>query len=269
MKFVVSKKTFVGVLLSTLMVSASASAQKAASPKDAKDIVKAVIEKGAFGFKQGTATLEMTITKKSGSQKSNTLAVKALKNEAGLLRSLMTFEKPVVGAGMAFLVRENKDALPDQYVYVPAAKVVRQISAGKANGSFFGSDFTYGDLMPLPENQQKNIELKRLADAKVGGQDTYVVEMVPKIEGSPYKKLAVYVHQTHLVPLKIEFFENDKAPLKTLTTKKLQKVGSDYLPVDIEMVNHKKGSSTRLKVTTLDPNAKLSEADFTQEAMRR
>jgi len=241
------------------------------APKDnrsAEDIVKAVAEKGAFGFKQGSAQIEMKVTKKSGSIKSNTMTVKAMRSD-GLLRSMVRFDKPVKIAGMSFLVRQKKDALPDQYVYIPAAKVVRRIAAGNAGSSFFGSDFTYGDLMPLPTSQADKVSLKRLPDALVGGQPVNVVEITPKVEGSPYGKLVVSVHSQKLTPLKIEFFDPKMAPLKTLSTKKLKKIDEELIPVEMEMVNLQKGSKTLIRILEMNPKAELSDSDFTEEAMQR
>jgi hypothetical protein len=241
----------------------------AAAELTAEQIVDKAMNRGSVGFAQGTATLEMAITDPRGDKKVNTIEIKAMRNEDKLLRSLVRFTKPAKIAGVSFLVREKKDQLPDQYVFVPAAKVVRRVAAGNAGSSFFGSDFTYGDLMPLPASQMGNLGLKKLADAEVGGQPVHVLEIEPKIEGSPYGKLVVHVHRKHMVPLKIEFFDPAKKALKTLTTKRLKKIDKELVPVELEMKNVQKGSGTVLKLLKINPKAKLSDADFTEEAMQR
>ena len=257
-------------LLGGLAAAPGAHAAAPAPPEpSAEEIVNKALNKGAVGFKTGKATLTMTIVSAKGESKERTLDIKAHRGEDGLLRSLVRFTKPAEVNGIAFLVHEKKDALPDQYVFVPAAKVVRRVAAGNASSSFFGSDFTFGDLMPLPVSQKDKIQIVKKADGEVGKQPVYIIEITPKIEGSPYGHLVVYVQKDLLVPLKIEFFDPAQKPLKTLQVKRLKKVeGGDTVPVELEM-KAASGSHTELVVTDLDPKAKLSDADFTEEAMQR
>lgn len=253
----------------TLGATSLAPAAQAGELSAEQIIEKALGQGAAVAFQQGTARLSMTVVNPRGEAKQRSLAIKAMKGEGGLLRSLVRFEKPADVAGITFLVREKKDALPDQYVYVPAAKVVRRIAAGNAGSSFFGSDFTFGDLMPLPMSQRDKVKIQRLPDDTVGKQPTYVVEAVPMIEGSPYSKLVVHVDQKRLVPLRIQFFDPAGKELKLLTVRKLKKINGEVVPVDVEMKNLQTGSRTQLEIEDPEPNAVLSEADFTEEAMQR
>lgn len=268
----VSHALFASVLASACaltLLPGAAFAQKKTEGVTAEQILDKALAKSQVGFQQGTATLEMKIVSPRGEAKSRTLQVKAMRGEGGLLRSLVRFQKPAEVAGIAFLVREKKGTLPDQYVYVPAAKVVRQIAAGNASSSFFGSDFTYADLMPLPASERDKVKLTRLADSDVGGQPVYVVEAMPQFEGSPYSKLVTYVHTDHLVPLKVEFYDPQGKALKVLSVKKLMKVKDELVPVELVMTNVQQNSRTEISIVNPDPDAKLSEADFTEEAMQR
>lgn len=259
----------------SLFGAAPAAAQKSAPAAPAGDlsadeIVEKALGKGAVGFRQGTATIKMTIVSAKGEAKERTLDVKAMRGEDGMLKSMVKFSKPADVNGTAFLVVEKKDALPDQYVYVPKAKVVRRIAAGNASSTFFGSDFTYGDLMPLPMSEKDKVAIEKLADGDVGGQPVYVLQLTPKIDGAPYGKVIAHVHKELLVPVKIEFFDNKQAPLKTLRVKKLQKIkgSNEQVPVEVEMKANN-GARTELVLENVDPNAKLLESDFTEEAMQR
>jgi hypothetical protein len=246
----------------------------------AEEIVEKALSKGAVGFKQGTASIHMTLYSPKGEAKPRSLEIKAMRGQDGLLRSMVRFTKPADVNGTSFLVVEKKDALPDQYVYVPKAKVVRRIAAGNASSSFFGSDFTYADLMPLPMSEKDKVSIERMPDGVLGGspaqdgkpevkgQPVYVIAVTPKIEGAPYGKLIAHIHKDLLVPLKIEFFDAQKNPLKTLRVKKLQKVNGEQVPVEVEM-KAETGARTELTLEKVEPNAALTEADFTEEAMQR
>ncbi len=262
---------------SCLAVSAALAAAEGEAPVrvaqadkiSADDIINKALEKGNVGFSQGTATLKMDITNARGEVKSRTLDLRAMKDDAGLVRSLVKFTKPAEVAGISFLVLEKKDALPDQYVYVPAAKVVRRVAAGNSSSSFFGSDFAFVDLMPLPPSERDKVAVTRLPDQKVGGQLAFVIEAIPKVEGAPYGKLVTYVHQKHLIPLKIDFFDDKMKPLKVLKVRKLKKLQGELVPIELVMRNVQVGSQTLLTIKNPNPKAKLSPSDFTEEAMQR
>jgi hypothetical protein len=243
-------------------------AAKPAQELTADEIVDKALGKGAVGFKQGSATIRMTIVSAKGEAKERTLELKAMRGEGAMLKTLVKFTKPADVNGTAFLVVEKKDALPDQYVYVPKSKVVRRIAAGNASSTFFGSDFTYGDLMPLPTSDKGKIQIEKLPDGDVGGQPVYVLSITPKIDGAPYGKVIAHVHKEHLVPLKVEFFDQKQLPMKALRVKKLQKVDNEQVPVELEM-KATSGARTELVLERVEPHAQLLESDFTEEAMQR
>ncbi|MFH1807758.1 MAG: outer membrane lipoprotein-sorting protein [Pseudomonadota bacterium] len=253
-------------LATTLLVGAAPA--KAPVPEmDAATILKKAMARNLFGL-TGTANASMEVHTTRGEVKNRDLAVKLMRSEAGLQRALVSFRSPVEVAGTAFLVVERPEGPPDQYLYLPALKKVRRIAAGQATDSFMGSDFTFLDLSPLPQGNSGEIEFKRLEDATVGGQPAYVIEALSKIPGSPYSRVLTSIHREHLVPLKIEFFDQSGKPLKVLTMKKLKKIDGKLIPVELEMKNQQKNSWTVLGLTELDLKAKPSEADFTPEAMQ-
>lgn len=264
------RRALVALLALAPVLPLAAAPSARAEELSAQQIVdKALSQGAAVAFQQGTAKLTMTIVSARGEAKRRSLEVRAMRGPDGLLRSLVKFTKPADVAGIAFLVREKQNALPDQYVYVPAAKVVRRVAAGNAGSSFFSSDFTFGDLMPLPASERDKVKITRLEDGTVGKQPTYVIEAVPMVEGSPYSKLVVYVDQKRLTPLKIDFYDPAGKELKTLTVRKLKKVKGELVPVDVVMKNAQTGSRTELVIDDPNPEAKLSDADFTEEAMQR
>lgn len=257
------------LLACALALCVSAHAQKGSVKElTAEEIVQKALDKGAIGFRQGTAAIRMTIVSAKGEAKERSLEIKAWRGEDRLLKSMVKFTKPADVNGTSFLVVEKQDALPDQYVYVPKSKVVRRIAAGNASSTFFGSDFTYGDLMPLPMSEKDKVGIEKLADDEVGGQPVYVIVITPKIQGAPYGKVIAYVHKEFLVPLKIEFFDSAQQQIKTLRVKKLQKINNEQVPVELEM-KASSGARTELVLESVDPQAKLLESDFTEEAMRR
>jgi len=249
-------------LLATLAAAPSAPA----ADLDAATIVRKAMARNLFGL-TGTAHAAMLIHTSRGEEKTRDLDVKMMRNKAGLQRALVSFRSPVEVAGTAFLVRERHEGPPDQYLFLPALKKVRRIAAGQATDSFMGSDFTYLDLSPLPQGSEGDVEYRKLADQDVGGQPAYVIEAIAKIPGSPYSKVITAIHREHLVPLRIEFFDQLGKSFKVLRMKKLKKVEGVLIPVELEMKNAQKKSWTILSLNELNTKAKLSEEEFTPEAL--
>ena len=264
-----SSKTY-GFLSVSLMALLSTTVSMEAHAKElsAEEIIKKATQSGSVSFQEGQAEIEMEITQASGRVRKNTMILKMRKSLAGLSQTMVRFEKPAAVKGTSFLVRERKGQLPDQFVFVPATKVVRRIAAGNSTRSFFGSDFSYADLMPMPKEDQEKGKVERLADAKVGGQSAFTIQMKLPPE-APYGKVLFYVHQKHLIPIKVSFFDKKEQVLKELVMKKLKKIEGQLVPVEMVMKNVQKGSQTVLRLNQIDSKAKLTDADFTEAAMKQ
>jgi hypothetical protein len=253
--------------LAPLLASLAATPTPSPSAElDAATIVKKAMARNLFGL-SGTAHATMVIHTQRGEEKTRDLDVKLMRNAAGLQRALISFRSPVEVAGTAFLVLERPEGNPDQYLFLPALKKVRRIAAGQATDSFMGSDFTYLDLSPLPQGSANQVEYKKLANQDVGGQPAFVIEAIAKIPGSPYSKVITSIHRDHLVPLRIEFFDQLGKPLKVVMMKKLKKVEGKLIPVEMEMRNQQKNSWTTLALNELNLKIKLSEEEFTPESL--
>ena len=91
----------------------------------------------------------------------------------------------------------------------------------------------------MPQKEQEKGQIKRLDDEKVGGQATYVIQMGMPAE-APYGKVLFYVHQKHLLPVKVAFFDKQQKVLKELLMKKLKKIEGQLVPVEMVMKMYKK-----------------------------
>lgn len=251
------------------LVSAAPAAASAGETMTAEQILDKALESGAIGFSKGTAQLDMLIKDAKGKGKQRTMDVKAMTDDDGMLKIMLKFTRPAEVAGMGFLVLQNKDALADQFIYMPAARVTKRVSTGQATGSLFGSDFAYIDLMPLNPTEREAAKMTRLDDAKVAGRRAYVISTEIDVVGSPYSKLITYVDAAHLVPLRIEFFDPDGKPLKTLKVKALKKVEKRLIPTKLTMSNVQRGTETVVQVRDIKPDAPLGPSDFTEEALQR
>lgn len=261
----------ISAFLLTLMgtgIPCAALVLKAEKNLSATEILAAIDQSSFVDASHLTAEVEMIIRKKGRADKIRTFQVKTQK-KGKLVNYLIQFLSPKGIRGSAFMARGNLDGLPDQYLYLPATKMVRKVAGGNALSSFFGSDFSYGDLLPMPDSAKNDIKLNRLSDATVGKELVYRIELVPKMAGSPYGKLILSLSQLSKMPMMIQYFDNEMKAEKTMTIEKTELIGGKRIPNHIRMVSQKKPQSTDLLLKNINPEAKTQDADFTQSAMKR
>lgn len=257
----------ISLLVGLILVGLPLSAVEVSKKPTADEIAKDAFERAFVGLQKGTATIQMDITPETS--KSRTLSFKAMHTTDGLLRYLIKVVKPASLAGMSYLALQKKDGFPDQYMYTPSDKVVSQVAAGKGTSSFFGSpNITYADLGAYANGDKEKVELKLLDDTKIKGEDCYVLQITIKDTRSPYSQIIGNVRKSDRIPVEMSFYDQSKALLKTLTVLELGKVASASVPVKLEMKSVS-GSKTVLTIINSKPDARLSDSDFTTDAMQR
>jgi len=254
-----------------LIAAISLSFSVHAAPKEARPTPDELMSKsfgGTFaGLLKGYAEIRMVITSPTGVTTDRTLSFRSMRTQGDLLLYLLRFENPADIRGTAFLVREQKGSFPQQYVYLPAAKQVNQVAAGKGTASFFGSDFLYADLWPITDNQKGDVKLSALDDKEVDGKKCYVVEAKINRTDSPYSRIVAYILQDKQQAIQVDFFGPDSKPLKTMKVLKFGEADGKPVPFEIEMKSTR-GSVTKVSVTKLDPKKKFKEDEyFTKSAL--
>jgi hypothetical protein len=258
---------------------------------DDKGPTPEALAKNAFGasfagLTKGSAEMRMVITK-GNTVIDRTISFKSMR-EGKLLRYLVTFDSPPDERGTAFLVREKEKDFPEQYIWLPATKTLTQATAGKAVGSFFGSDFINADLEPYPEGKNDKVKLTRLPDRTVGqeievsyleagqkkvrkitsDQKSYVLRVAISDPQSPYSRIEAVILAKEMLAAQVDFFDPKGNPLKTMKVRKLSDVEGSLVPVDFVMQSAA-GSKTEITVSKIKPNATFDKEEFTKEALRR
>jgi outer membrane lipoprotein-sorting protein len=186
---------------------------------------------------------------------------------------LMRFTQPEDIKSTAFLQIENSAGDDDIWVYLPALAKVRRLVSSNKKDSFFGTDFSYGDVLP-PSVSKYRHTLK--GDEAIDGQDCYVVESVPvddKVrDDNGYARKVSWIDKKDFLERKVLFYGADGKLLKTETSSQhtlLDPQKQRWIPQVREMVNHETGHRTvyRFERLTLVPS--LSEKLFTTRSLER
>jgi outer membrane lipoprotein-sorting protein len=187
-------------------------------------------------------------------------------------RSALFFEAPAEVRGVGVLQWADPHAKDEQWLFLPALKRVRQISAAAKHESFVGTDFSYDDLAVISEItdwSEADATTKLLRDEPLDGKSCHVIEFTPAGKDVDYGKIVVWLTADDLVLLKLEMYDKGNKLEKVLTLSDVRAVGSIPTPFRWEMKNEQNGSHTAVEFTEIKYDTGLSDDMFTQRALER
>ena len=224
------------------------------------------------GYDDTAQTIKQTVRvnylKKGRLIKSTTLT-RHLKKYPDAEKTFLTFIEPADVAGVSFLnIRypgTEKDE--DQWLYLPALKRVRRISASAKNTYFMGTEFSYEDMAGSTKAEDDTHEL--IGSAAINGRDCYKMRCVPKDQNSMYSKKINYVDKEKLIQQKVEYYDKDGAMLKTLTLLEWGKSDNIWVIKKNEMNNVQKDRSTIIEILDHAYNVPIDDDLFTQRMLKK
>ena len=219
------------------------------------------------GFGDFTAQMTMVLRDRQGQESVRQIRFKVLEVPGDGDKSLFVFDQPRDVQGTALLTHAHINTQDDQWLYLPALKRVKRISASRRSGSFMGSEFSYED-MSSPEVEEYTY--KYLGDEACGELTCTVIEQFPLDEKSGYSRKVIWQDTGELRTWKMELYDRRGSHLKTLTLSGYQQYLDQYWRADEQiMVNHLTGASTVLRWADFRFRTNLDEDEFTQTALRR
>lgn len=233
------------------------------------------IAKKHFAVKKADDTkadATMTLVAKSGSQKVRKLQINYKETVKGK-NAFLVFSSPADIAGTKFLTLANKGSDSDQRLYLPGLKNTRKISSSGKDGEFVNSDFYFYDMEDRyyeDYNYTFMSENEALPDAAFAGMKFFKVSMTPKATNSPYVKTVAWVNMSNYLIYQMQCFDKkDGALLKTIKFVKIPTIKGVYVPTDVVVVNHKKGTKTMLSMSNVQVNIGLKDDVFSVQNLEQ
>ena len=219
------------------------------------------------GFGDFTAGMTMVLRDRHGRESVRQMRFKVLEVAGDGDKSLFVFDQPKDVQGTALLSHAHVNSPDDQWLYLPALKRVKRISASTRSGSFMGSEFSYEDMTA---QEVEEYSYRYLRDEPCGELTCTVNEQVPLDEKSGYSRKVVWQDTDELRVWKMELYDRGASHLKTLTFASYQQYLDQYWRAGEQtMVNHLTGASTVLNWTDFRFRTQLDDREFTQTALRR
>ena len=192
----------------------------------------------------------------------------AQRNQKGLIR----FVAPADVRGTALLSIEHGDREDDQWLYLPALRKSRRISAANKSDSFVGSDFAYEDLGAEELDQH---DYRLLREDTLEGTAVYVIEATPnsdqRRQESGYSRREMFVRTDNAAIVRIDYYDRQKELLKVFRAREIQQVPSTktWRARTIEMVNQKSGHTTVIVYGEFLINKGVSDDTFSIRELER
>lgn len=190
-------------------------------------------------------------------------------------RTAIFYQTPSNVKGTAFLVYDYPEAKldDDQWLYLPALRKTRRISASNRGDYFLGTDFTYEDIKLESKLSTEDYNYKTVGKEVIDGHEVYVVEATPidaeTAKELGYSKTKAWVDAKNWMIRKGEFWDVAGNHLKTTYIKDIRLVQNIWTGHSVEIENHKTGHKTKFSFSEVDYTTVIDEDFFTQQTLVR
>ena len=190
-------------------------------------------------------------------------------------RTAIFYETPSNVKGTAFLVYDypNADVNDDQWLYLPALRKTRRISASNRGDYFLGTDFTYEDIKLESKLSVEDYNFQTIGKEVIDGHEVYVVEGTPvdakTAKELGYSKTKAWVDTKNWMIRKGEFWDVAGNHLKTTYIKDIRLVQNIWTGHTVEIENHKTRHKTKFTFSEVDYTTVIDDDFFTQQTLVR
>ncbi len=190
-------------------------------------------------------------------------------------RTVLFYTSPSNVKGTGFLTYDypSVETDDDQWLYLPALRKVRRISASDRGDYFLGTDFTYEDIKQSGKVDKRDYDFSLLGEDVFDGVASYRIEAVPKNEKIAkelgYGKLSIWVNKSNWVILKIDYWDKKGKSLKTYTADEIVKIEGVWTRQVMEVKNHITGHYSRFEFKDVDYSTPVNDKKFAVQALNR
>ncbi len=190
-------------------------------------------------------------------------------------RTVIFYTAPTNVRGTGFLTYDYaaSDVDDDQWLYLPALRKVRRISASDRGDYFLGTDFTYEDIKKESKVAAEDYQFITIGSEDVEGNLTYVVEGIPIsdeiAEELGYSRVLWRIDPEIAMSRKTEMWDTNGNALKTIHNVVIEEVQGIWTSLEIFVENHKTEHSTKFTFSNVDYEATVQDSLFEQRTLRR
>lgn len=219
------------------------------------------------GYGDATARLTIIVGNGRDEERRRSVRWRSIEPRGGGERTLVVFEEPRDVRGTALLTVTRPGAEDEQWLYLPAMNRVKRIASHSRSGSFMGTEFSYEDIALPDVGRYRH---RWIGEDSLEGVAAWRVERLALDPASQYGRQVVWIDRDHHRLLRIDFFDRNDQPLKTLRFVGYRLYGERYWrPDELRMVNHRTGATTVIEWRDYRFRMGLAERDFDPAVLAR
>ncbi|NOX69727.1 MAG: outer membrane lipoprotein-sorting protein [Gammaproteobacteria bacterium] len=190
-------------------------------------------------------------------------------------RTVLFYVSPTNVKGTAFLTYDYPDAQTDddQWLYLPALRKVRRISAADRGDYFLGTDLSYEDIKKESRISREDYVFSTINTEEIDGHLTYVVEGIPVDDATAeelgYSRVLWRIDPNMWMSRLTEMWDINGNRLKTVRNNDFEKIQGIWTALRLTTVNHKSGHSTIFTFSDVDYRTPVDDSMFEQRTLRR
>ena len=190
-------------------------------------------------------------------------------------RTVLFYLSPRNVRDTAFLTYDYPSAEQDddQWLYLPALRKSRRISASDRGDYFLGTDLSYEDMKKEGKFDLDDYRFQTLSLESVDGQERLILESVPKNEEIArelgYGKVQAWVDPNNWIIMKAQYWDVNLNLLKTLVLDDVRQVDGIWTRHHLKIENHKTGHTTQWQVSDVDYLSDIGDQLFSRNALKR
>lgn len=223
---------------------------------------------------QLTQSVRITMVDKRGKTQNRTL-VWYRKDYSGQRNSVIFYNSPANIKGTSFLTNDfhSPDKEDDQWLYLPALRRTRRISASNRGDYFLGTDLTYEDVKLATKIGANDYHFKLIGELIKDGHTLFQLQGFSKTtqiaKELGYSKVEYLIDKKLMMPRVIKFWDIAGNVLKTVEFKDIRLVQGIYTAHQIDAINLKSDHKTTFIFKAPDYETPLADDLFSEQAMIR
>lgn len=190
-------------------------------------------------------------------------------------RTVIFYKSPKNVKDTAFLTLDYADKAQDddQWLYLPAMRKVRRISASDRGDYFLGTDFTYEDIKLESRVSLKDYQREKIGKDTIDGFECVVVKATT-IDQSVAKELGHAKREdcfdkTIWISRRSILWDDKNQLLKTIHFKDIEQVQGIWTIKTMIVENHKTQHKTIFTFSNIDYQQPIQDNIFTTHAIKR
>jgi outer membrane lipoprotein-sorting protein len=161
----------------------------------------------------------------------------------------------------------------DQWLYLPAVRKIRRISASDRGDYFLGTDFSFEDIKNESKPNLADYQHKRLGEEMVDGIQCIVVEGIPVSDEIAnelgYSRVVSRIDPNTWMARRTEFWDTKGNRLKEIRSPKIEQIDGIWTSLEIHATNFKTGHETILTFSDVDYKTEVADRWFETNQLRR